>query len=63
MLRHIRSLSILVVCLTIWIGDSTISGSLAVGFVSGGGASASYGTNKVNGNANDGAATTSAAMK
>jgi hypothetical protein len=48
---------------TIWIGDSTISGSAGIGFVSSGGISASYGTNRVNGNGTDGAATTSAAMK
>ena len=48
---------------TIWIGDSTISGNAGIGFTSGGGASASYGTNKVNGNGTDGAATTSAAHK
>ena len=48
---------------TMWIGDSTISGNIGIGFTSGGGASASYGTNKVNGNATDGAATTSAAHK
>jgi hypothetical protein len=48
---------------TIWIGDSTISGNSGIGFVSSGGVSASYGTNKVNGNATDGAATSSAALK
>lgn len=48
---------------TMWIGDSTITGNAGNGFVSSGGASASYGTNKVNGNGADGAATTSAAMK
>ena len=48
---------------TIWIGDSTISGNAGIGFVSSGGVSASYGTNKVNGNTTDGAATSSAAHK
>jgi hypothetical protein len=48
---------------TIWIGDSTISGNVGIGFVSSGGVSASYGTNLVNGNGTDGAATSSAAHK
>lgn len=48
---------------TLWIGDSTISGNSGIGFVSSGGASVSYGTNKVNGNATDGAATSSTAHK
>ena len=48
---------------TIWIGNSTISGNSGIGFVSSGGVSASYGTNQVNGNAADGAATRGAALK
>ncbi len=48
---------------TIWIGNSTVSGNENGLFAQAGAAIRSYATNKVNGNANDGAATSTVLMK